>query len=338
MIYQNIDNKSSFFPTIRKEFDQATDVQIASGYISNDIAASFADDFIRISDNSGRARLLVGMAFYEGLPAKTLDLLSGMSEVLEGNNNGSGVFVSCGNRYHGKVYSFGHGEQRNIYIGSSNFSRSGLKTNLECTALINQKDLKQELQNHLEYVFSDDNAVSILKAKIKIPGSGTYRSTLELDELDRLARFHAGSIDLSQCSYFDIALNEVFSQEKSNLNSYFGRGRISKATGIIAPRPWYEIEIIAKRNINSHLLFPHGEFTAYTDDGYIMPMKTSGANYKNIRSHGNLKIFGQWIKGKLQKSGALHPFTPVTLDTLAIYGKSTLRFYKIDSGKYYLEF
>jgi len=341
MIYQNTEAKSSFFPTIKKEFRHATDVQIASGYVSNDIVNTFAGDFKRISANDGRARLLIGMAFYEGLPMKTLDILSEMSETLEGNNNGSGVFVSPGRRYHGKVYSFGHGENRNVYLGSSNFSRSGLgeggRGNFECTARINQPDLKLDLENHLENVFSEKNAISILRADIKVPGSHIYRSSLKLDALDKLKKFEIGSIDLNILSYFDMSLVDRVVHPKSNFNTYFGKGRKSP-NGNIAPRPWYEIELIAPKKIRTHPLYPRGQFTAYTDDGYIIPMVTNGEDCKNIRSLDGLATFGQWIKGKLQNSGALQPFTPVTLETLAIYGSSTLRFCKIGPGKYYLEF
>lgn len=45
-----------------------------------------------------------------------------------------------------------------------------------------------------------------------------------------------------------------------------------------------------------------------------------------------------WMKTKLQKSGALVPLTPITLDTLDQYGRSSIRLYKISEGKYYMDF
>ena len=51
-----------------------------------------------------------------------------------------------------------------------------------------------------------------------------------------------------------------------------------------------------------------------------------------------MEILGQWIKGKLQKANALVPLTPVTQDTLDQYGNDTIKFYKMDDGKYYMEF
>ncbi|MBI5220821.1 MAG: NgoFVII family restriction endonuclease [Candidatus Liptonbacteria bacterium] len=104
-------------------------------------------------------------------------------------------------------------------------------------------------------------------------------------------------------------------------------------TGKVTPRPWYEVELIAPREINILPVYPRGPFLAYTDDGYIIPMRTSGDNFKNIRSSGNLQLLGQWLKGKLQKSGALVPLTPATAETLEKYGNDTIRFYKVREGE-----
>jgi hypothetical protein len=133
-------------------------------------------------------------------------------------------------------------------------------------------------------------------------------------------------------------LNRVAEKEKSNLNVYFGKGRLNAKTGIVKPRPWYEIELIANVQLSSNPLYPKGDFDAYTDDGYIIPMRTQGDYHKNIRSKVSLQIFGMWLKGKLQKSGALLPLSPVTNDTLIDYGNDTLTFSKIAEGKYYISF
>jgi hypothetical protein len=90
--------------------------------------------------------------------------------------------------------------------------------------------------------------------------------------------------------------------------------------------------------MRSQIYYPKGDFLAYTDDGYIIPMRTQGDCYKNIRSKQSLQIFGIWLKGKLERSGALSKYEPVTLDTLEEYGNSKLCFYKIGEGKYYMTF
>ncbi len=72
--------------------------------------------------------------------------------------------------------------------------------------------------------------------------------------------------------------------------------------------------MIANTDLNSQQFYPKGDFLAYTDDGYIIPMRTQGDYFKNIRSKDSLQIFGIWLKGKLEKSGALKKYEPVTLD------------------------
>jgi len=51
-----------------------------------------------------------------------------------------------------------------------------------------------------------------------------------------------------------------------------------------------------------------------------------------------LQIFGIWLKGKLEKANCLEIYQPVTEDTLVEYGNDKIIFYKIEEGKYYLEF
>lgn len=45
-----------------------------------------------------------------------------------------------------------------------------------------------------------------------------------------------------------------------------------------------------------------------------------------------------WLKGKLERCDALKKYEPITQETLVEYGSDELVFYKIDEGKYYLEF
>ena len=136
----------------------------------------------------------------------------------------------------------------------------------------------------------------------------------------------------------DIPLDRVAEKEKSSLNVYFGKGRLNTKTGIVTPRPWYEIEIIASNDITSNPIYPKGDFFAYTDDGYIIPMRTQGDYFKNIRSRNSLQIFGMWLKGKLQNVNVLQLLQPVTNDTLIDYGNSNLALYKMDEERYFMKF
>jgi NgoFVII-like restriction endonuclease len=339
MLWNNIDDLGgNFLDKVKSEFHSTDAVTIASGYVSLDIIKEFYPYFVKIAEGGGQSRLLVGMAFYEGLTSNKLTLLNNLSAKLENTGTGSGVFVSYNGKYHGKLYMFGSGDNQKYYIGSSNFSRSGLEGNIECTAVINEDAVKDKLRAFIDYLFLEENAVSILKADIVVPGTSEYSKKLSLRTLDDLPKYDPATIDKSVLPKLEFPLSRIADKEKSNLNVYFGKGRWSRATGKVLARPWYEVELIANRDITSNPLYPRGDFTAYTDDGFVMPMKTSGDYFKNIRSRGNLSILGQWIKGKLQKSHTLLPLTPVTQDTLDAYGSNAINFYKISDDKFYMEF
>jgi len=339
MLWTNTNtNGGNFLHKVESEFNECDGVMIASGYVSLDIINKFYSDFERVAQNGGQTRLLIGMAFYEGLTSNKLTRLTNLSNSLESTGNGSGVFVSYNGKYHGKLYQFSKNGTKNLYVGSSNFSRSGLSENIECTTSIVDSETLSKLDTFIDYLFLPDNAVSIVKADIVVPGSSEYSQRISLKTLDDLPRFDSSTVDKTQLTKIEYPLSRIADKEKSNLNVYFGKGRWSRTTGKVLARPWYEVELIANREITSNPLYPKGDFTAYTDDGFMIPMKTSGDYFKNIRSRGNLSILGQWIKGKLQKSGALLPLTPVTQDTLDAYGKDTITLYKMSDDRYYMEF
>ncbi len=328
----------NFKEILINEFSVAKNVSIASGYVGLDVVNSFENEFLRIADNGGISRLLLGLALYEGLSQKKLDALNALNEKLSQFQNSSGIYIANGRRYHGKVYHFHDDITSKIYIGSSNFSSNGIKGNIECTIPVQTDDQKQLLIEFLDDLYSSEYSITINKAKIRVPGKKKIvRKKIE-DLWSRLKRYDPSTIDITTLPKFEYPLSRIAEKEKSSLNVYFGKGRENKKTGIITPRPWYEIELIAKRDLNSHKNYPHGDFDAYTDDGYIIPMRTQGTNDKNIRSKDGLQIFGMWLKGKLEKSGALSKFQPVTLDTLEEYGESSLTFYKIEDKKYYMKF
>ena len=127
-------------------------------------------------------------------------------------------------------------------------------------------------------------------------------------------------------------------EEKSNLNAFFGKGRI-QASGISLPRDWYEVEIIVSKSITSQNGFPYcRESVVYTDDGYTFLCKTSGDSSKNLRSSKDLKILGKWIKGRLENSNALVSGFPVTEDVFEKYGRSNIRLSKIGNDEWFMDF
>jgi HKD family nuclease len=338
-MFTNTDLYGGIFKNaLKKEFKSTRNIVVASGYVSTDVIKEFKADFLRIAKSGGSAKLLLGMAFYEGLSETKLHILNGLCKDLNKINSNSGVYVTYTRRYHGKVYHFNNGVNDTIFVGSSNFSTSGTSGNIECTISVSDIGTKAKVKDFLSYLLSEDNSVSILKADIVVPGSRKYIDKVSLVSLDSLKKFDPASLDVSKLPYFVFPLNRVAEKEKSSLNVYFGKGRLNRKTGFVKPRPWFEIELIANKHLNSNPLYPKGDFDAYTDDGYIIPMRTQGDYFKNIRSRKSLQLFGMWLKGKLQKSGSLIPLTPVTPDTLIDYGNDKLIFAKIEDGKYYISF
>lgn len=339
MIYTNTDQHGNkFLDVIDEQCKNARDITIASGYTSLDILQRYEKMFVATAERGGIVRLLVGMAFYEGLSQRKLDLLTILSRKLQDINPQNGVYICYTRKYHGKIYFFNSGTQPSAYIGSSNFSRSGLSENIEATLHITDASEISGIANFLEYMFSPEVSTHITNADIVVPGSASFKKRVSVETLNDLQRHDPQTIDTASLDFFDYSLARIATSEKSSLNVYFGKGRWTRSTGKIIPRDWYEVELIAKKELSTQDIYPKGNFTVYTDDGYVLPMRTSGDNFKNIRSKGNLKLLGMWIKKKLQDSGALTVLTPVTQDTLDQYGADTIRFYKMSDTKYYAEF
>lgn len=327
-----------FREVLDREFLVAKNVIIASGCTSLDIIHAYEGSFENIAKSGGTSRLLLGMAFYEGLSQKKLDAVTSLNKKLMKHGNSSGVYVTNGRRYHGKVYYFSNNDQNNIYVGSSNFSSSGTKGNIECTVPILAEKQKETLINFLKDLYSADYSINISEAEITVPGKKKVVLHTVQSQWESINRYNPNEIDKKSLPKFEFPLSRIAEKEKSNLNVYFGKGRLNRSTGKITPRPWYEIELIASNDLNSQTYYPKGDFLAYTDDGYIIPMRTQGDYYKNIRSKQSLQLFGIWLKGKLEQSGALKKYEPVTLDTLEEYGNDKLTLYKIEEGKFFMEF
>ncbi len=327
------------------ELRNAQCADIATGYVGKSTILNYEAAFRRMSNlPNGHCKILLGMAFFEGLSSSSHRDLSNLHNTLSSNNLNSGIYLSYSQKYHGKIYNFSHNNSRNIYLGSSNFSQSGLSSNIECTIEVTDNNQKTDLITFTNYLFDPSNAVSINKANIPIHGrSRTRRGRTPRADLSQLQRHQLTITQVIQQNtpYFDFDLRRIADKQKSSLNTYFGKGRVNRNTGVVTPRGWYEVELIADDQVRASVHYPKGNFQAYTNDGYIIPMKTQGDYYKNIRSEGmgrgTLHVFGMWIKGKLEQAGALETYQPIDLDTFNDYGRSNLRFYKLSPTEYYLD-
>ena len=79
---------------LETEFSNARNVQIASGYASLDLIQDFSERFRTIASLGGNAKLLLGMAFYEGLGQKKLNAINKLHSELNSINQNSGVYVT----------------------------------------------------------------------------------------------------------------------------------------------------------------------------------------------------------------------------------------------------
>ena len=339
------DYGGNYFDVVNSLLPRSSNLEIATGYIGTSTIKDFMQNFVDIAKSGGNVKLLVGMAFYEGLKRSQEDVLNELNHKLKPTGEKNGVYISINGRYHGKIYSFDINNDKQYYVGSSNFSSTGLKTNKEFNIFVQDSISKKEIQKYLDNLFDEENSKTIDNVSI---GSISKRKRIIEDDyisiMNRLDKYDTGSI-LSSNKEFAFAFPLEYSAKwsKSHLNKYFAKGREDFSTGIVKPRPWYEVELITPKKIRDEGDYPIGDFTAYTDDGYIIPMHTSGSNYKNIESRGGLKLFGAWLKGKLEKSGSLEMFKPFDLEVLDTYGAKELKFYKIIDDKmegenYYLEF
>ena len=158
---------------------------------------------------------------------------------------------------------------------------------------------------------------------------------------DKLADVRAKLTDIK----FEIPLvknGEV--PEKSNLNVFFGKGRLVAQKGVVQPRHWYETELIVPSTITSQTGYPQKDtpsavFDVITDDGWKFSCKVSGDYSKNFRSEDDLKILGKWIKGRLENDGVLEVGKLVTVDTFKRYGRDSFTLTKtVIPNLWYLDF
>ena len=343
--YTNREKHEGFFETpFSYSLGGCSSGTIATGYISNKTINRYESEILRVVENGGTFHLIVGMAFYEGLKKSQFETLESLHNKIQSiNPKGGGVKLVYVQKFHGKIYDLSKAKKNHIYLGSSNFSETGLRENLEGTIELRDKGTKSEVINFLDWLRDDKQSVYIDKADISITDSKTFRKSVVKPVLEshEVTLFDPKTIDKEKYKHIDISLSRnIHDKPRSSLNVYFGKGRLQKSSGKITPRNWFEVEIIVDQETTRESIYPKGDFKVITDDGYSFDCKTQSKsnNFKNLRSSGDLKILGKWIKLKLQKRGALKPLTAVTSDTFELYGNDNLRHYKISNGVYYMEF
>jgi hypothetical protein len=329
--FPNFNTSRSYFETALRD---CADLKIASGYISSDSLM----DLKRVIELNQRPRLelLIGMHYFDGFTQNQYDAACILNDYLINNNLG-GVYIADTLKFHGKMYSFIMKDMsKTAIIGSSNLGSlfDNVTKQYETDFLLKGDDsdvIHTSVQQIIKRIGAPLQNVTIKDFNIvnKLLDNNLAVKKAESSELEAVK-------SIQTHLYFDI---EVKAEEKSHLNCYFGKGR-DNMRGYVKPRSWYEVEIIVPTTTLKKPGYPLGEiFTVFTDDGWSFRCTTHGSNHKNLRSKDDLKIFGKWIKGRLENSGALKMGGRVTNEVLARYGRSFMRLTATtEPGIWYLDY
>jgi hypothetical protein len=333
---RNFEQYTEFRERLRTEITNSDSVDIISGYVSASTASNFGHHLINVAKKGGRVRILIGMAGVEGLAKNTHDAWTSINNELRRFDSDSGVFAYS-TKIHAKLYVFHNQDKSKMYTGSQNFNFSS--GNME---LMVEGELHPQVKEQMDYLFSD--------IKNLLPISAVRVKGITKEDIGRTKRIASISHHNLKLNPREMELIESINlrdiSEKNpigSLNLYHGRGRLNTSTGVYSPRPWYEVELTL--GIHRYLGLPR-DFTAYTDDGMVIEMqRRSGGpsgrpelGIKDLTSKGNRQLFGEWIKGKMERSGALALGDIVDGSTFDLFGYDHLEFYKISEKDFFMTF
>lgn len=316
----------------------SSELDIAVGYITADSLVSI-QDIMQKNDSLKKLNLTIGMHYWEKFTRPEYEAAITLNNNLRDSNRGE-VRVVTAFKYHGKLYSYcnNNGPFAGI-IGSNNLS-SIVKGHsvYESSLLVDDPRVAEEMNQFIKSL-SAKAARNIADLEIE-----KFREVNPvLEGVDRVKRIGTGEEKAPDVEYyFEIPIKPSEDAPKSNINAFFGKGRMNKR-GFVLPRPWYEVELIVPENITTQPGYPGNgaekEFTVFTDDGWSFVCNVNGDYNKNFRSKYDLEILGKWLKGRLEAFGALKPGERVTRETLKKYGRDNFTLAKIkDCDKWYLDF
>lgn len=337
-------SKRSFSDAFYEMIPKATGLDIAVGYVSADSIAEL-QKIIELNTNIEQLNLIVGMHYFEGFTKVQYNAAMGLNEYLMSSSRG-GVSLVTAFRYHGKLYSYSNNyEPFAGIIGSNNLSSivDGGTRIYESSILLYDRTSAQEMSRFISALsirasknigeldirsFNEENAL--------LDGQEYVEKATTNEIVDAMRKLR------SEFS-FEIPIKPYEVSSHSNLNVFFGKGRVS-SNGLIKPRHWYEVELIVPKEITTRPGYPQSQtdsavFDVITDDGWKFKCKVSGDYSKNFRTEGDLKILGKWLKGRLENKGALRIGEPVTRETLRKYGRDTFTLAQTETpGLWYLNF
>lgn len=338
-------NSSSFSEMFYSLIPEATRLDIAVGYITADSLVELKQTIL-YNKNIETLNLIIGMHYWDKFTKLEYNAAVGLNEFLHEKRRGE-VRLVRPFRFHGKMYSYSNtnGAFAGI-IGSNNLSSivdSRTRT-YEASTLLSEKKDVEKMREFIGALSAQatDNLTDCVITEFKEQNTLLEdHENVEKVSNDELADVVSSLTD----TRFSIPLVKKGKvPEKSNLNVFFGEGRLVRSKGVVQPRHWYETELIVPSSITSHQYYPKKEtpsavFDVITDDGWRFSCKVSGDYSKNFRSQDDLKILGKWIKGRLENYGVLEVGHLVTPDTFTRYGRDDFTLIKTTTPNlWYLDF
>jgi len=348
-LFSNLPPVKASYPTFIETFfsliPDATRLDIAVGYVTADSLAELKQ-IIAYNNNIQTLNLIIGMHYWNKFTKLEYNAAADLNDYLRNKKRGE-VRLVTPFRFHGKLYSYSNtnGAFAGI-IGSNNLS--GIvdsRTRIyEASFLLSEQEYAKKLFDFINKLsaYATDNLADCSINDFK-------PQNILLEDHENVKKItsdeYANIISSLTETKFEIPLvknGEV--PQKSNLNVFFGEGRLVRAKGVIQPRHWYETELIVPSSITTMPGYPQKDstsavFDVITDDGWRFSCKVSGDYSKNFRSEDDLKILGKWIKGRLENNGVLEVGHLVTPDTLRNYGRDNFTITKTSiPNVWYLDF
>ncbi len=337
-----------FSDTFFKLASDSNNILIASGYFGASQLNDSKQIFIDIARQGGVITLIHGMGMWEGIGKSLQNQIIELNKELNNISPKSGFYFYTKQRFHGKIYYFDNKEKPKCIVGSSNFSKSGLNSNLEANLLKEDKETCLKTLSFLKLLLKQSQKYSDGLLPIKGIAKSNVSTLIQKPDDN-----YKVPIDI-----VERAVNFVIPirfQPKSNLNLTFGLGR-KDLKGMYKTRPYYEVEITIPKNLFKSPLtnfvpnqIEPSVFEIFTDNGqyFNANFKRKFSNiskYKPIYETGGdfmsspREALGKYIKDKLIGSGVLKFGELITDETLQDYGNNTLKIKKLDGNRLYMQF
>lgn len=319
------EGQQSIVDCLKEQFSEATEVEIAVGYISK--ASLLELDSWVEEMNIARICLTIGMYYIEGMPESSYRTALSLNEKWQSNGIGEIRMVKAF-KYHGKTYCFyKNGTPFSAVIGSANLGVMKLEASnrrqFEVAAITN--------------IVSECEEIAELVKRVQAPNCSANIADITNMTLIREVNTSLNNIDtVEQIPQSQVALYEKYKTEvsftlplkvpmyderhmddgkhytKSNLNVCYAAPRNARKS-----RDWYETQLTVSKDITRMEGYPEKKkpFFVATDDGYWFKVHTTSDGNKQFSAVGNELIMGRWIKGRLAAAGLISPVNDTGADT-----------------------